>query len=631
MTATSTAFPAPYETGATTSPGDRVGRNYICVLMAKQGGRPPGIDPRSVPGIAVLMVPVVVMAWMGWQHRWMCDDAFINFRIVKQLFAGHGPVFNIGDRVEAGTSPLWLGVLAFFDAVTPVPIEWIAVFASIGATIGGLAFAVFGTRRALLTMGATGTFLPLGALVYAVLPPAWDFATSGLEVGLGLLWLGFSWWLLTGRIATPGTPRRAVWKPWWVPVVLGLGPLVRPDFLIFSAFFLLALLLVGDIRAGWKPNVAALGLAAALPFATELFRMGYYGLAVPNTAIAKEGSLSNWSEGWYYLRDFAGPHLLLVPLFLLGALLVVLLIRRTVRVSSSVGVVFGLTIVAALVHGLYVVKVGGDYMHGRMLLPPLFALLLPVSVIAARAWQWVAVTAVVVWISASAFVLRPSYSKPLQPSPTWIDAAFDHRHIISDERLVLLRGSLKAHPVMLADFAEYNVWADGGLSINSMVRAGDRGLLLDPTSVIQPASSLIPLRSDERAPIVVFSGAVGLYAYAAGNSVKVVDLFGIVDWLSAHLRLQVRARPGHEKQIPAAWMFARFAQSGAPIPNGISPKDVAAAARALTCGDFPRLEASVQGSLGLGRILSNIGHAVSLSGFRFSPEPQTAELELCGN
>ena len=202
--------------------------------MAKQGGRPPRIDPRSVPGIALLLVPVVVMAWMGWQHRWMCDDAFINFRIVKQILAGHGPVFNVGDRVESGTSPLWLGVLALFDAITPLPIEWIAVFASIGATIGGLAFAIFGTRRALLALGVTGTFLPLGALVYAVLPPAWDFATSGLEVGLSVLWLGLSWWLLTGRIAERGAPARSVWKPWWVPVVLGLGPLVRPDFLIFG-------------------------------------------------------------------------------------------------------------------------------------------------------------------------------------------------------------------------------------------------------------------------------------------------------------------------------------------------------------------------------------------------------------
>ena len=39
----------------------------------------------------------------------------------------------------------------------------------------------------------------------------------------------------------------------------------------------------------------------------------------------------------------------------------------------------------------------------------------------------------------------------------------------------------------------------------------------------------------------------------------------------------------------------------------------------------------MSGSLGLGRIVKNIEHAVSLSGFRFDGDPQTAELALCGN
>jgi arabinofuranosyltransferase len=36
------------------------------------------------------------------------DDALINIRVVRQLLAGNGPVFNIGERVEVGTSPLWI-------------------------------------------------------------------------------------------------------------------------------------------------------------------------------------------------------------------------------------------------------------------------------------------------------------------------------------------------------------------------------------------------------------------------------------------------------------------------------------------------------------------------------------------
>ena len=49
-------------------------------------------------------LPALMIAVGGWQHRWMDEDAFINLRIVDQIFAGHGPVFNACERVEASTS-----------------------------------------------------------------------------------------------------------------------------------------------------------------------------------------------------------------------------------------------------------------------------------------------------------------------------------------------------------------------------------------------------------------------------------------------------------------------------------------------------------------------------------------------
>ena len=38
--------------------------------------------------------------------------------------------------------------------------------------------------------------LPAGALVYIAVPPARDFATSGLENGLVLAYLGLLWWMM---------------------------------------------------------------------------------------------------------------------------------------------------------------------------------------------------------------------------------------------------------------------------------------------------------------------------------------------------------------------------------------------------------------------------------------------------
>src|SRR5690242_5862898 len=49
-------------------------------------------------------------------RAWTCDDAFITFRVVEQLLAGNGPVFNAGERVQVFTHPLWLFVLTAWRA-----------------------------------------------------------------------------------------------------------------------------------------------------------------------------------------------------------------------------------------------------------------------------------------------------------------------------------------------------------------------------------------------------------------------------------------------------------------------------------------------------------------------------------
>jgi arabinofuranosyltransferase len=79
-------------------------------------------------GPVFMLVPVVSLLVLGWTHRWIEEDAFLNFRIVDQIRAGHGPVFNIGQRVEVATSPLWLAMLTVARTVIPfVRIEYLAL------------------------------------------------------------------------------------------------------------------------------------------------------------------------------------------------------------------------------------------------------------------------------------------------------------------------------------------------------------------------------------------------------------------------------------------------------------------------------------------------------------------------
>jgi hypothetical protein len=57
----------------------------------------------------LMLVPVGFLVVLGFTHRWVEEDAFLNFRIVDQIRAGHGPVFNIGQRVEATEDPMTAG------------------------------------------------------------------------------------------------------------------------------------------------------------------------------------------------------------------------------------------------------------------------------------------------------------------------------------------------------------------------------------------------------------------------------------------------------------------------------------------------------------------------------------------
>ena len=90
-----------------------------------RGARPPLRDWSArttrmrLPPWWPVLVPVVVVLIGAWAYRWVDEDAFINFRIIANLLAGHGPVFNVGERVEVDSDPLWMFTLAALHGVLP--------------------------------------------------------------------------------------------------------------------------------------------------------------------------------------------------------------------------------------------------------------------------------------------------------------------------------------------------------------------------------------------------------------------------------------------------------------------------------------------------------------------------------
>lgn len=565
---------------------------------ARHGWQP---DARWLLGAALLALPVVILAIGAWNYRWMSDDGFINLRIVKQILAGHGPVFNAGERVEASTSPLWVALLTAGDLLTPLRIEWVAVLGGMVLTLGGLVLALTGSIRLQRGVTSRALWLPVGALVFAALPPVWRFSTSGLENGLTFAWLGGCLFVLATWSRSDDS--LALWQAF----VLGLGPLVRPELLLLSVVFLGVV-----VGAQWRHepgrrNVALLAAAFALPVAYEIFRMGYYGSLVPNSAIAKEASRSYWSFGLTYLRQtVVDSYALWVPLVILlvGAYVPLALYLRREHRNRTLLVV-GAFLVGGLVLAVYIVRVGGDFMHARLLLPALFTLLAPVAVVPATK-KFAAAALVVPWALLVIVALRfPGEKDP----------------VLGTSNPNAITASEIVGPGFDAKYAAPGVY------------------------VLDNRIPGTPLGRDRA---VAFYG-VGATSYALGPDAYVLDLLGLGDPFTSHLRLDHRAIVAHEKPLPTPWIVARLLEPGSDVkesdfpppiylirpidnPDGQSfDERVADARKALDCPRLRDFIATYTAPLDADRFVSNLGDAFTNFSFRIPPEPRDALRELCPN
>ncbi len=591
-------------------------------------GRDAGGSSTRIPWWPIL-VPLVIVLVGAWVYRWVDEDAFINFRIIDNLVAGHGFVFNLGERVEVDSDPLWVLTLAGFHEVLPfMAIEWLSVVLGLACTAGG--FLTGG--RAIQRLAAPRTdaaVFPLGLLIVSVVAGVWEFSTSGLEMSMVFLWLGCSFLMLVRVEARRSGPVLAA-------VIMGLGTLIRPELVLGTVVFVVALLVVvaapgwrgagGPLRRYGVPVMAAI----ALPVLFELFRMGYYALVEPNTGLAKAGGAAWWSQGFTYLWNFVSPYTLWLPLILAVPIVAVPLRSWWSRGDRIAVVVLVTPVVVAVADVLYVVHVGGDYMHARLLLPGFFALCLPVFVTwrQMRGILAVPVALIAVWAVVCVGWLRYVPPKVTSLNPQTV--------FISNERNNWISATNNSHPVTAADYAQA-LSGQAGTLLRSMARrvpAGEQRMLVitDPFRPIDPRAT-VAARSGLPFRLVVNIPAIGVIGYLAGPNVYLFDSYSLANPIGSHTVIVHHARPGHEKFIPPAWMVARFGASGqrAPVvPGGPSRVSVAAASRALGCEPLAGYLHAITQPLTVSRFFSDLTHSFSYTSLSFSADPVRAAVELCG-
>jgi arabinofuranosyltransferase len=558
------------------------------------------VKPITFAAIAIVLVIFAVGAW---RHRWISDDGLIFVRIARQIAAGNGPVFNPFERTEANTSTLWPFMLAGIGALgggdsNNVDFSWIAVWLGLACSVGGLALAMDGSRRWHRARGSTAVLLPASALLVIGVLPFWDFATSGLESGLSFLWLGACWWLL---VALRGKRLELA-----AAFVFGLGPLVRPDLGIASVAFCIGAWAL--LRPSRRRTLAMIATATALPAAYEIFRAGFYGVLVPLPALAKSASAAEWSRGAWYLLDVVAPFWVGVPIAVLVALFAIA-VRR-----SAIGrerVIVATPIAAAIVMGIYVIRVGGDFMQARMLLPVAFTAALPGMVLPLRRFTAPAIAVLVIWAAVIVHVRNDNRRHGVSP-------------FTEDERRGYIEWTHDPHPLQDA----YIAAAEGVTA--TMLGAERRG-----ERIFYSEGGFRQALAADAPPDVFVAGRLGFGGTITPLDGVTVDILGLANPIGARIELtQPDEKPGHQKQLPWAWVVADF---GDPVGDAnIDPileapaNATAAARRAEQCGELRELLDSVRAPLTARRFFANLAGSVRRTRLAVPSDPFEAELKFCG-
>ena len=579
-------------------------------------------------GAAVL---VAVLAFIGgWRRRWMSDDGLIVLRTVRNLLAGNGPVFNAGERVEANTSTLWQYLIYLGARVTDARLEDIAMWLALLFTTAALGIAAWGTtllyrRRPALLL------LPVGGLIYLALPPARDFATSGLEWGLSLLWIAGLWALLVGWAQRTGTG----WATWALAFWTGLSWLVRPELALYGGLAGLLLLLAA---ATWRERALILAVALPVPAGYQIFRMGYYGLLTPHTAVAKSAGDSEWADGWNYVRDLTDPYWLWVALVLAVTLGAVTLWRLSTCPSTpadpdagprglarlrSPEAAIALVLLAGFIHVLYVLRVGGDFMHGRMLLLPLFALLLPVAVVPLSDLR---VTRPRIDLLAAVGLIGVGWwaaSTTITGHPVDWETDYEELGIVDERDFWTYATFREQHdpPRYASDFLTAK-------AMNHYPEVMERAMAEDTAMM-----SMILLNEEEFSwitspriprefaagdpsglagqPSTVYHINLGMTSMNAPLEMRVLDTVGLTTPLAARQPRDPDARVGHDKWLPWSWQAADTSIVPEFVPEWYDREETARAREALQTPAVAELLASYREPMSVSRFLSNIRFALT--------------------
>lgn len=436
------------------------------------------------------------LAWAVFQatrSAWTSDDAYISFRYAANWIDGLGLVYNAGERVEGYSNFLWtlwcaLGLKLGFTAEAWSQAWGIVCYAITLILLGGF------TARRVTRVPAFPVAAFLGAF-----HPEWNrYATSGLETSAFTM------------LATAGYVLTVVGRGWRsgaaAGAALGLGALTRPDGVLFAVAAGVYMLLQRPF--GWRRLVVYAGVLTAIGLPYALWKLDYYGDLLPNTFYAKSGNVTWLEQGLVYVMLYFQRYWVVLAGLPLAAWAWISARRSGRPLDADWSGAAALAAAFALLYIAYVVKVGGDFMFARFLIPvtPFLLILLELGLERLDLRRAVARPAITAGL-ATAMMVTPT---PVVGG-TWY-------HGIADEWSFYQERDREAE----------------------RVAGQELGRVFDG----------LPVR-------IAFGGSQAIHMYYSRVPVAIEASTGLTDSFVAHQRLTRRGRVGHEKTAPFPYLIER--------------------------------------------------------------------------
>lgn len=230
----------------------------------------------------------------------LADDAMVSMRYAKDLATGHGLVWNIGERVEGISNPLWTVYMAVLHFFTANPSLLVMITSIVVLLASGYITALLVFNYTKSSWAAFSSILLLCAAF-----PLNLWSLRGFEVGCCSFFLLLAIYFYTtdikallqkftrknkndsgGNVPTD-VNKSSLGIPFIPIIIIAIGTLLRLDILIFMVPFLLLAFFTKDRKVIFRTGIWIVIITAIVMIPQTLFRLWYFGDILPNTFYLK--------------------------------------------------------------------------------------------------------------------------------------------------------------------------------------------------------------------------------------------------------------------------------------------------------------------------------------------------------